>query len=91
MPADLHLAKLPPVAADGTAECWRCRTRIAFAQLDIAGDAYVCRPCQMRTAQVEAPAVDLDNVKLGSGTRWWLIALAGIALVGSVAVIVLRA
>jgi hypothetical protein len=74
IPPDLHLAKLPPVAADGTAECWMCKQRMPFAQLEIAGDAYACGPCMVRTAQARAAqdAVDVDNVKIGRG-RWWLM------------------
>lgn len=74
VPADLHLAKLPPVAADGTAECWMCKQRLLFQQLDITGDSYACRPCLMRQAQSAASqqSVDVDNVKIGRG-RWWLM------------------
>jgi hypothetical protein len=74
VPPDLHLAKLPPVAADGTAECWMCRQRMPFAQLDITGDTYACRPCAMRAAQVAAAQspVDVETVVIGRG-RWWLM------------------
>lgn len=74
VPPDLHLAKLPPVAADGTAECWMCRQRLPFAQLDITGDTYACRPCVMRSAQVAAAQspVDVETVVIGRG-RWWLM------------------
>jgi hypothetical protein len=74
IPPDLHLAKLPPVAADGTAECWMCKQRMPFGQLEIAGDVYACGPCMLRQAQALAQqqAVDVDNVKIGRG-RWWLM------------------
>jgi hypothetical protein len=71
VPHDLHLAKLPPLAEDGTAECWRCKQRLPFAQLDIAGQAYQCRPCMLRANQVATGHVDVD-VKIGRG-RWWLL------------------
>ena len=89
VPPDLHLAKLPPVAADGTAECWMCKQRMQFAQLDIAGDAYACRPCLMRQAQMAAAeqAVDVDNVKIGRG-RWWLMPSI-VLVVGAIAAIVI--
>ncbi|MEO8549953.1 MAG: hypothetical protein ABI678_08260 [Kofleriaceae bacterium] len=89
VPDDLHLAKLPPVAADGTAECWMCRERLPFAQLDITGDTYSCRPCVMRAAQVAASQtpIDVDNVKIGHG-RWWLIPLVVVAIL-AVAVFVI--
>ena len=90
VPADLHANPLPPVAADGTAECWQCKTRLPFAQLDIAGNAYSCRPCMLRTAQLsaahDAAAVDVDNVKIGHG-RWWIWPLIAAALLGVVVVI----
>jgi hypothetical protein len=76
VPYDLHLAKLPPVAADGTAECWRCHQRLPFAQLDIAGEAYVCRGCALKAAQQAAQLepIDVDHVKIGRG-RWWILPL----------------
>src|SRR5262245_19314074 len=71
VPADLHANPLPPVADDGTAECWQCKTRLPFAQLDITGNTYSCRPCMLRTAQanaaLDAQSVDVDHVKIGRG------------------------
>lgn len=85
VPDDLHLAKLPPVADDGTAECWQCRARLPFAQLDIAGQAYSCRPCALRTSQVaaaqQAASIDVDNVKVGRG-RWWILPLCFAGAIG---------
>jgi hypothetical protein len=51
-----------------------CKQRMLFQQLEIAGEAYACRPCLVRQAQVAAQqqAVDVDNVKIGRG-RWWLM------------------
>lgn len=73
VPPDLHLAKLPPVAADGTAECWRCRQRLPFAKLEITGDTYACGPCVLRAAQVAAAHAPVDtDVVIGRG-RWWLV------------------
>jgi Zn finger protein HypA/HybF involved in hydrogenase expression len=89
VPADLHLAKLPPVAADGTAECWLCQQRFRFAELDITGDVYACRACLLRQAQVAASQqADVGNVKIGRG-RWWLmpsivLAVGAIAAAGIV-------
>lgn len=79
VPHDLHLSKLPPVADDGTAECWRCKSRVAFQQLDIVDEAYVCRPCSARATHAAAAAsaaqVDVDTVKIGRG-KWWVVPLA---------------
>ncbi|HEX5063867.1 MAG TPA: hypothetical protein VFV99_31020 [Kofleriaceae bacterium] len=90
VPADLHANPLPPVAEDGTAECWQCKTRLPFAQLDIAGNAYSCRPCMLRTAQAnashDAAAIDVDTVKIGRG-RWWLWPLGALALTGLIVAI----
>jgi hypothetical protein len=74
VPHDLHSSKLPPIAADGTGECWRCLQRVPFAELDIANEAYVCRPCAMRANQASASAsaaqVNVDTVKIGRGPIW---------------------
>ena len=90
VPADLHANPLPPVAADGTAACWQCKAILPFAQLDIAGNAYSCRPCMLRTAQVnasmDASKIDVDNVKIGRG-RWWLWPLMAAAMLGLIVAI----
>lgn len=90
VPEDLHANPLPPVAADGTAECWQCKARLPFSQLDIAGNAYACRPCMLRTAQanasVDAASVDVDNVKIGRG-RWWISVLIAAAVIGLIVAI----
>lgn len=95
VPADLHANPLPPVAEDGTAECWQCKTRLPFSQLDIAGNAYSCCPCMLRTAQRNAAAdvahIDVDHVKIGHG-RWWLWPLLVTTLLAvTIAVIIIRA
>jgi hypothetical protein len=83
VPADMLTSKLPPVAADGTAECTRCRTRMPFAQLDIANEAYCCRPCGFKAAQQSAlltTPVDLENHKIGRSWTGTLIGLAVVAM-----------
>ena len=80
VPADMHTSKLPPVADDGTAECTRCKTRLPFAQLDIANESYCCKPCGFKAAQVHAmmnTPSDLENLKIG---RSWTGPLLGLAL-----------
>lgn len=82
VPHDLHSSKLPPLAADGTGECWRCKQRFAFAELDIANEAYACRPCSLRAAGAVAAAtaaqVDVETVKIGRGPLWIVpLAFAG--------------
>ncbi len=81
----MRTSKLPPVGADGKAECWRCMSRFPFEQLDIANEAYVCRPCAMRAAQTLAAAdaarVDVDTVKIGRG-KWWVVPLAFAGAIG---------
>ena len=87
VPSDLHLAKLPPVAADGTAECWMCQQRFLFQDLDLANGAYVCRTCNCRAQVFNAPQLanlNVDEVKIGRG-RWWLLPSI-VAVVGAVAV-----
>jgi hypothetical protein len=85
VPPDLHLAKLPPVAADGTAECSRCKQQFPFARLHIAGDAYACGGCLLRQAQVAAAQQgDLANIKLARG-RWWLVPALVLGVIAIVA------
>jgi len=95
VPADLHSNPLPAVADDGTAECWQCKARLPFDQLDIARNSYSCRPCMLRTAKLlashDAEAVDVEQVKIGRGRWWFWPLLVTTILVLSVVVIVLRA
>jgi hypothetical protein len=83
IPADMYTSKLPPVAADGTAECWRCKTRMPFAELDIANEAYCCKPCGFKAAQMNAlmttPA-DLENHKIGRSWTGTLIVLGVVVM-----------
>ncbi len=83
VPADMLTSKLPPVAEDGTAECTRCMTRMPFAQLDIANEAYCCKPCGFKAAQVHAMMTapsDLENHKIGRSWTGTLVALAVVAV-----------
>lgn len=84
IPHDMRTSKLPPVGADGKAECWRCKARLAFEQLDIANEAYVCGPCSMRAAQAAAASsvaqVDVETVKIGRGNMWVLPLAFAIAI-----------
>jgi len=81
IPADMHTSKLPPVAADGTAECIQCHTRHAFTTLTIANEMYFCAGCNAinsRQQALEAAAgVDVDNVKIG---RSWTGTLVGVGV-----------
>ncbi|HEU0035492.1 MAG TPA: hypothetical protein VFQ53_33005 [Kofleriaceae bacterium] len=88
VPADIH-AKLPPVAEDGTAACWMCRGRFAFAQLEIAGDAYACRTCLLRASAASAAPVDAETMTLGR--PWWIVpAIAlGVAAVATTVFVML--
>jgi hypothetical protein len=84
VPADLHSSKLPPVAADGTAECIQCKTRHLFGELTIANEMFFCRGCTAintrRQAQADAIGVDVDNVKIGRSWTGTIVGL-GVALV----------
>ena len=67
VPADLHLAKLPPVAEDGTVMCWRCRGRVQFSNANIVNQAYVCGPCVVAEARANAATsayANAENTKL---------------------------
>jgi hypothetical protein len=79
VPADLHSSKLPPVAADGTAECIQCRKRRPFGEMTIASEAYFCPPCQALSSRVRAQeaaaGVDVDNVKIGRGVGAFFVRL----------------
>jgi hypothetical protein len=89
VPADMHTSKLPPVAEDGTAECTRCRTRMPFAQLDIANESYCCKPCGFKVAQQSAllnTPKDLENHKIG---RSWTGTLIGLGVVTMAVVLVI--
>ena len=71
------------VADDGTAECTRCKTRMPFAQLDIADQFYCCKPCGVRAAQMSALMTtpsDLENHKIGRSWTGTLIGLAVVAM-----------
>jgi hypothetical protein len=81
-PADLEKNPLPPVAADGTAECFQCKQRFPLAQLEItpAGgtiNAYACKPCLLRAAQANTPAMDVENMSLRSRSLGRTIAVIG--------------
>jgi hypothetical protein len=91
VPHDLHANPLPPVAPDGTAECWQCQTRFAFAQLDISGNAYSCRPCLLRTAQANAPAPELDlKIERSWGRILAVFALVALAIGVGVVIVIAR-
>ena len=88
VPADLHLAKLPPLDADGMAACRHCATKRPFAELDIADNAYTCRPCALEATRAAAAQVaartDVETVSVRAvWWRWPLVATvllaAGIA------------
>jgi hypothetical protein len=80
VPPDLHLAKLPAVADDGTAVCGTCGNRFPFAQLDIAGDGYACRTCAIGPIAA-APA------QLGAGLSPAAIACIVMFVIAAVAAI----
>lgn len=70
---------LPPVAADGTVECWACRSRVLFADANIANEAYVCAPCVAKQARAAAAAslpANADDIKLARPKTGLYIALA---------------
>jgi hypothetical protein len=85
-----HKDHVDTVRVDGTAECWQCKARLPFSQLDIAGNAYACRPCMLRTAQAnasfDAAQVDVESVKIGRG-RWWISVLIAAAVIGVIVAI----
>lgn len=85
-PADLDKNPLPPVAADGTAECFQCKQRFPLAKLDVASaggaiNAYSCHPCLLRTAQANTPAIDVENMSLRSRSLGRTIAVIGASVV----------
>jgi hypothetical protein len=89
VPPDLHLAKLPPVAEDGTVACGLCRSRVLFANANIANQAYVCTPCTAARAREEARTsayANAENVKLARPKTGLYILLG--AMVGLVALVI---
>jgi hypothetical protein len=88
VPPDLESARLPPVAADGTVECWGCGHRFAFADVGIVDQGYACRTCTaghaLAIARASAPA-DVDGVSLRSKSAW-LLPLAGLGFVAFVVI-----
>jgi hypothetical protein len=97
-PADLDKNPLPPVAADGTAECFQCKQRFPFEKLEIAPaggavNAYACKPCLLRTAQANTPAIDVENMSLKSnsaGRTMLVIGLIVVAIGIGVAIVMAR-
>ena len=85
VPPDLHLAKLPPVAEDGTVECRQCRSRLPFDRVLIADQSYVCNPCSLANAR--SAAAPVDDVTLG-GPNLLVVALGVLVLAGLVALVV---
>ena len=63
VPPDLHLAKLPPVAEDGTVECCKCKGRVQFSNANIANQTYVCNPCVFADARADARTSAYANVE----------------------------
>lgn len=91
VPADLHLAKLPPVAADGTVECWMCKSRVMFANANIADQAYVCTPCSSARAREQARAslpANADDIKLGRPKTGLFLLLGGSALIAVLVLVI---
>jgi hypothetical protein len=86
VPPDLHLAKLPPVAEDGTVACRQCRSRVAFDRVNIADQSYICSACSLANARTHA--VPVDDVKLG-GPNLLACAIGVLVLAGLVALVVL--
>ncbi|MFN0248822.1 MAG: hypothetical protein ACKV2T_18175 [Kofleriaceae bacterium] len=83
VPPDLHVSRLPPVAADGTCVCIQCSQRRPYAEMTIASEMYFCPPCfALRTrvqAQEAAAGVDVENIKIGRGVGAFFLRL-GLAL-----------
>jgi hypothetical protein len=83
VPPDMHSSKLPPVAADGTAECIQCHARRPFGEMTIANEMYFCPPCTALNtrvaAQQAAAGVDVENIKIGRGVGAFFLRM-GLAL-----------
>ena len=80
-PPDLHLAKLPAVADDGTAVCTTCGGRFPFAALDIAGDGYACRACAIGPVTAPSPLRSgLSPVAIATIALFVIAAVAAIAI-----------
>src|SRR5688572_21643919 len=93
VPPDLHLAKLPPVAEDGTVECWACRKRVQFSDANIANQSYICSPCTSARAREEARTsayANAENIKLARPKTGLYLLLGTVALFAALAFVIVK-